>query len=117
MTRARSRHWYPTEADARMCAHELIEAEGSSLIVSPVMIEFLAGTQSKDELRLARAFIDSFEIADQGKFLKRDWVEAKRLAEHVPRSGRPRDLGDCLIAALANRLKLEVRTGDSGFPK
>jgi hypothetical protein len=34
----------------------------------------------------------------------------------VPRNGKPRQLGDCLIRAIAARLKYDVQTVDGSFP-
>ena len=42
-------------------------------------------------------------------------VKAKRLAERVPRDGRRRQLGDCLVQAIANRLRYEVFAIDTFF--
>jgi predicted nucleic acid-binding protein len=48
--------------------------------------------------------------------LPEDWQEAIRIASRVPRSPAPRQLGDCLIRAIAHRLKYEVFTSDMNFP-
>ena len=55
-------HWYRpgegqrrTPASLKAHAEELIDFEGTNLIVSPVLIEFLAGASSSDELERYRA--------------------------------------------------------------
>ena len=96
-------------------ARELIELHDSSAIVTPVYIEFIAGVQSHSELALARAYLSEFNILDEGRILVQDWEEAKRLAARVPPDRKRRQLGDCLILAIAIRLKYEVRTLDKGL--
>lgn len=105
----------PTVEAVATWARELIELHGTRAIVSPVLIEFLAGTSNATELRLAKAYLDPFEIVDQQRIPPQDWQEAVRLAQRVPRSGQRRQLGDCLIRSIANRLKYEVVTHDVGF--
>jgi predicted nucleic acid-binding protein len=60
---------------------------------------------------------EEFRLADDGAVTMEDWEEARRLAVRVPRVGRPRQLGDCLIRAIANRLRLRVKTFDIGMPR
>lgn len=104
-------------ADARRWAKDLIELRQTQLIVTPVVIEFLAGARDGRELSLHRAFLDEFHIADEGHITNDDWLLSKRLAERIPRDGAPRDLGDCLIRAIAERLHLDVDTLDKGMPR
>jgi predicted nucleic acid-binding protein len=98
-------------------ARELIEMHDTNAIVTPVYLEVMAGTRSKKDHELMRAYLRPFACVDEKKFLARDWQEALRLAQRVPRDQRPRDLGDCLIRALANRLHYNVFTLDKGFPQ
>jgi hypothetical protein len=84
-------------------------------IVTPAYIEFVAGTTSAHELRLARAYLAEFEIVDKGRILDQDWIEARRYAERVPRNGKPRQLGDCVIKAIAKRLNYDVDTFDESM--
>lgn len=86
-------------------------------IVTPIRIEFVAGTRTAHELRLARAYLANFRAIDGGRILAEDWIEAHRIAERVPRDGKPRQLGDCLIAAIAKRLRYDVEAKDRAFPK
>lgn len=104
-----------TEDDARGWARELIRLEVTDAIVTPVYIEMVAGTQSKTALRLTRAYLEPFDIIDGGHVLDQDWREARRLAEWIRRGGRKRQLGDCLIRAIADRLNHEVKSYDRGF--
>jgi predicted nucleic acid-binding protein len=95
----------------------MIELEGTRAIVTPVRIEFICGAQSSTELELYEFFLEAFDVIDEGRILQDDWKEALRIARRVPRSGRKRQLGDCLIAAIARRLNWEVMTDEIGFPK
>jgi predicted nucleic acid-binding protein len=106
-----------TVRDARRWARELIQIEETDAIVSPVALEMLCGARDAHELRLSVAFIEEFRLADLGRVISEDWKEARRLAVRVPWNGRPRQLGDCLIRAIANRLKLRVKTFDTGMPR
>jgi predicted nucleic acid-binding protein len=81
------------------------------------MAWFIAGIQSSSEMELARSYLAEFEIVDEGRILEEDWEHAKRLAARVPRDGKPRQLGDCLIRAIAIRLKCEVRSLDTRFQR
>src|SRR5208282_6526749 len=105
------------ETEAESWALRLIEIERSEAIVTPVLIEFLCGIRDKREMILARAFLKPFKAIDDRRTLKRDWQEALRLAERVSANRRPRDLGDCLIRAMAQRLNHDVRTLDTGMPR
>jgi predicted nucleic acid-binding protein len=106
-----------SESDAEGWARDLIKIEDSNAIVTPVLLEFLCGVRDKREMILVRAFLSAFRCLDSGRTLVSDWREARRLAERVPANGRPRDLGDCLIKAIANRLNCGVRTSDAGMPR
>jgi len=80
----------------------LVEAHDSNALLTPVYIEFIAGVRSNAELRLAEAYLKHFDIVDKHSILRRDWEEAERLVRRVPRNGKPRQLVDCLIRAIAN---------------
>ena len=105
-----------TPADVERWAQELAKLHRTNAIATPVVIEFLAGTKNSHELTLARAFLSQFHVADAGDVRADDWVERRRLAERVPRDGKPRHLGDCLVKAIARRLKYDVQTLDRRFP-
>jgi predicted nucleic acid-binding protein len=105
-----------SEKDAKAWAQELIELHGN-IIVTPVYIEFIAGTVSQHELKLALAYLENFKVADKGKVLKEDWDQACIKAKRVQRSSKRRHLGDCLIKAIADRLNYVPYSLDSDFPK
>jgi predicted nucleic acid-binding protein len=85
-------------------------------LVTPVVIEFLAGVRGRHELELADKFLSEFAVLDDGNVVPSDWQEARRLARRVPQDGTRRQLGDCLIRAIANRLRADVLTLDEDFP-
>jgi predicted nucleic acid-binding protein len=85
----------------------LIEIQGTNLIVSPVLIEILVGARNKEELEHYQAFLEPFQVLDKEEIPRRDWEEAKRIAQWV-RRGRERKLGDCLIEAIANRFNGDI---------
>lgn len=110
-------HWWRfgkkerTTAECKAHAEELIEVQGTNGIVSPVLIEFLAGARSSGDLELHKAYLEPFEVLDKGIIPSRDWDEAKRFAQWI-RKERTRDLGDCLIQAIAERLNADVVSSD-----
>lgn len=101
-----------SEDDAVAWAKQLIPLDGTELLLTPVVLEFLCGTMSPHELRLSRAFLAEFKVADGGQILPEDWEQAKRFASWVPQETEPRDFGDCLLAAIARRLNLDPLTSD-----
>jgi len=101
----------------RSWAEKLIANHGSRRIVTPVYIEMVAGATGSDELKLTHAYLDPFEMVDEGKIPKEDWDEAKRIAQRVAPKGGKRQLGDCLVRAIANRLNCDVLTLDGTFPR
>jgi predicted nucleic acid-binding protein len=104
-----------TVEQARRWANELIAIEECDAIVTPVALELICGARTNHEVRLSQAFLGVFRLIDGGKVTEGDWEEAHRLARRIPRGGRPRQLGDCLIQAIAKRLKFRVRTLDTGM--
>lgn len=105
-----------TPAAAADWGQELIKIHDTDAIVTPVYLEMIAGVRSQQELRLTRAYLGCFRCIDGREIPAEDWREALRLAQRVPRDSSPRGLGDCLIRAIANRLKHSVQTLDQGFP-
>ena len=99
-------------ADATVWARLLIRDDGTDAILTPVAIEFLCGTMNPHEPDLTRAFLDQFQIIEKGEILAEDWEQAKRFAAWVPRDAKPRDLADCLLAAIARRLGYDPLTSD-----
>jgi predicted nucleic acid-binding protein len=112
----RKNHW-PDVDRARSWAAELIRLEATAAIVTPVRIEFLCGASSSDQLRIYEAFLELFDVIDNGQIGPSDWEAATRLARRIPRSGKPRQLGDCLIRAIASRLRYDVMTNEVDFPR
>lgn len=106
-----------SESEVAEWAIQLLEQTQSEGIVTPVLIEFLAGTQSSEELRLARSFLAGLQVIDRGEISKDDWLNAQRYAERVPKDGRRRTMPDCLIRAIADRLNFELLTDDTGVPR
>ena len=102
--------------DARAWATELISLQQTKAIVTPVAIEFLAGQESARAVFLAQTFLSQFDRIDQGRILPQDWADAERLARRVPVDRSRRQLGDCLIRAVCNRLGYEPVTVDRRFP-
>ena len=126
-----------TRADAQRLARELIDAYDTRAIASPVEIEVLAGVPDPHELELTEVFLAEFEVIDHGNIPQQDWQRAKQIAKRViqydpdvPRRHRKREprqnpktkarqLGDCFIAAIANRLHYDPIpiTDDRGMKK
>ena len=86
-------------------------------ILTPIEIEFLCGVDSSHHLKLAQSFLKRFTVVDDGLILAEDWSLAKRFAQQVPAKTRRRQLVDCLIAAIAVRLKYDVESFDQGLPR
>ncbi len=106
-----------TPSTVRSWARQLISLRRTNVIVTPVLVEMLAGVSDQKELRLTRAFLSAFRCLEDGEIPIRDWQEAVRLAQRVPSDGKPRHLGDCLIRAIANRFRYRVDTHDKDFPR
>ena len=107
----------PTPDDVRRWGRELIRLRRTDAIVTPVRLEFIAGAQSRDELDLFEAFLEPFKVADDRHLTPQDWDRAFKYAERVPKDGKRRQLGDCLILALAERLRRTVVSLDQSFPR
>jgi len=101
--------------DATAWAKELIKNRDADAILSPIEVEFLVGGVDRHEILMAEAYLSGFRVVDEHKTLAQDWEEARRLAKHVGHHAKPRDLGDCLIDAISNRLKYVVVTNDQGL--
>jgi predicted nucleic acid-binding protein len=115
--RKSSKPGQPSVADVEGWARELAAMHQAKAIVTPVYVEFLAGTRLSSEQRLAEAFLAQFDNIDGGNIPKQDWDETLRIVKRIPPTGKPRQLGDCLIRAIANCLNHSVVTPDAGFPK
>jgi predicted nucleic acid-binding protein len=107
----------PTPAESRVWADQLSDTFQCRAIVTPVAIEFLCGARDQQEAAVFGAFLGHFNRIDEGVVLEEDWKAAENKARRVPRSGAARDLGDCLIRAIADRLKCDVLTIDRNFAR
>ena len=103
------------ERDAEDWARTLITSRNGDAILSPVEVEFLCGVVNQHEMRLREAYLRAFKVVDDHKTLAHDWDEARRLAKHAGFQAEPRELGDCLISAISDRLNLELVTEDRGL--
>src|SRR3954451_8619131 len=113
-TRPRRRH---SPKDATGWAEELIKTHAADAIVTPVYIEVPAGTRDRHDLWITRAFLGRFRCIDRGDVPASDWHAAVGMAGRIPADGKARDLGDCLIRAIANRFDYDVQTGNRNFPE
>jgi predicted nucleic acid-binding protein len=104
-----------TAPNLKAHAQTLIEFWGTNFIVSPVLIEFLAGARTSEELKLFKAYLEPFDVLDKGDIPRQDWDEAKRLAQWIRKTDRRRKLGDCLIIAITKRLGVDPITSDPDF--
>ncbi|MFO0964694.1 MAG: hypothetical protein U0793_03780 [Gemmataceae bacterium] len=97
-------------------AKELIDLRNSNTIVTPVLVEFLCGARTNTERELFRAFLAPFQILDNREVAPDDWDCTQKYAERIPRDGKPRELGDCLIKALAEKYRRSVDSLETRFP-
>ena len=106
-----------TRTDVESWAKELIGIYQTNYILTPVYLEFVSGVVERYEMEMSKAFLSHFIVLDEGKITPEDWAEARRLAERIPRKSRPRGAIDCLIKALAIRLRCVLLTEDLGMPR
>jgi predicted nucleic acid-binding protein len=108
-----------TTRDARSWAERLIELHATDAIVTPIYLEFICGARDARELVLIEEYLAAFRVVDRWDIRANDWKDAHRIARRVPLGThpKPRDLGDCLIRAIARRLRYKVHTADLGFPR
>jgi len=122
-----------TKDGAEEWAVRLIKNKATNAIVSPVRIEVLAGVRDTFDREITEAFLAKFALIDERKIPVADWLEAERIAKRVVTSDREvprrqrrrepqsrpqtesRQLGYCLILAIANRLNYEVVSNDKGL--
>ena len=104
-----------TEEDAKQWAEGLIKFRETDVIVTPVFIELIAAAQNAHQLKMYRAYLSKFRRFDKGRILPTDWEQAANLAARIPRDGKPRQLGDCLLLALEKRFNLRFITRDKRF--
>lgn len=102
----------PSRDDAAVWARELSALHGTGVIATPVYVEFLCGVTDRNEMDLAVAFLDAFENIDGGRILPEDWQAASDRARRVPASRKPRQVVDCLLFAITQRLNCGLLTDD-----
>lgn len=102
------------EDSAQDWARNLVKAYGCDCIASPVRIEFLCGVRSSSELKCHLAYLRPFRVVDRGEIPRQVWEKAEDIAK---RAGRARQLGDCLLKAIAEHLNYEVVTSDRDFTR
>jgi predicted nucleic acid-binding protein len=105
------------ERDITRWANELVELYETNWILAPVAVEFLAGFTSRKELEWGERFLRSFYWVDERNIPPEDWDTVYRLVRRIRSDNKTRQLGDCLIRAIARRLKCEIETDDRGFPR
>lgn len=88
---------------AKKTAGELIQLYSTNATVTPVKLEFLAGSRSRTELTLMEAFLSEFTVIDKGKITDTDWCLAEIYTRRVPAGGKRRGAFDCLFRAIADR--------------
>jgi predicted nucleic acid-binding protein len=103
-------------ADAMRWGNELIKLQGTDAILTPIYLEYVCGEGHAHAVTLARAYLQPFDLVDEGRILEQDWDEAKRIAQRVLPDNSPRQMGDCLIRAICKRLHIEIFTADRRFP-
>ena len=111
------KHWHDqrlrsTVQSPSRWAKVVIHNYGTNYIVTPVRIEFLSGTRSASEDAMAREFLAEFSVLDKGHISDRDWQLAEQIARRVPQNGKPRQLGDCLVLAIAKRFGCAIVSAD-----
>lgn len=103
-----------TEETARLAADEWLHKHPGDGLVTPVRLEFLGGTDDREEQRLGDLFLDRFPLYDGGRVLPEDWAVAERYARRIRGTGTKRDVIDCLVLALCDRLNADIYTLDLG---
>ncbi len=111
----RKQLWKQPKNAIRRSAKELAELYEADGILTPIYIEMMVGTTSEKEVELTKEFLGELKILDEGRILADDWKHAERYAARVLRSGGRRQLGDCLIKAIADRLNYDVVSDDKFF--
>jgi predicted nucleic acid-binding protein len=106
-----------SKADAESWAKELIEIYKTNFILTPVYLEVVGGVVDRHEMELIKAFLNVFLILDEGRIKPEDWTKARQLAERISIGSRPRGAIDCLIKAIAIRLRCDILTDDGGMPR
>jgi predicted nucleic acid-binding protein len=104
-----------SEETADAAATAWLRAHPGDAILTPVRLEFLAGTRDKEEQRLADRFLSHFKVLDGGRVLPDDWKRAEHFVRRVRGTGTARQLVDCLLLAICDRLHAELHTRERGL--
>lgn len=92
----------------------LLEGEGEIVTTEPVAMELLAGAQSALYLRRVRAALAACRISAVNG--PGDWEQAAAIYRACRAGGTtPRTQIDCLVAAVAIRVKVPVLTANRDF--
>lgn len=101
-----------SQVDLRLT--ELIDAEDELLTAPPVMMELLAGAETEFDMRRVGQALSA--CTDVAVSRRSDWEDAAWLFLTCRRAGvTPRQLVDCLIAAVAIRVGAPVLAQDRDY--
>ncbi|HET6572946.1 MAG TPA: PIN domain-containing protein [Fimbriiglobus sp.] len=103
-----------SEETARQAARSWLREHPEDGLVTPVRLEFIAGTKDREEQRLGDLFLGEFPLFDDGRILPEDWGAAERFARRIRGTGGARGVIDCLILALCVRLHADLYSLDKG---
>lgn len=104
----------PGRSSAGDHLESLIRGRERLIVPETVLMELLSGTTDETVAARRRRMLESFEIAPLEPVV--DSLAAARLQRQCRRSGETvRNLGDCLIAAVALRLAIPVLHRDRDF--
>jgi predicted nucleic acid-binding protein len=99
---------------AHLHLRSLVAEEGDVVVTEPVIMEVLAGARDAGHLRQLKRLLYEFPLASVAGI--DDYETAASTYEHCRRLGTtPRNLVDCLIAAVALRIDATVLHQDRDF--
>jgi hypothetical protein len=71
----------PSVADAQQWAQKYAALIGYGVIATPIYLEFLCGVTDRDEMKLAIAFLDGFEMSMEGECKNKTGVRRRIMPE------------------------------------
>ena len=89
-----------------------ILASGEAVVTGPVIMEYMKGAKSREELVLFTQSIVSIDYLDTDQAV---WLTAGQLSNRLLRSGLSLPDADIIIAATAIRHEVPLYTLDKGF--
>ena len=89
-----------------------ILASGEAVVTGPVVMEYIKGAKTREELDLFTQFIVSIDYLDTDQPV---WLTAGQLSNRLLRSGLTLTDADVIIAATAIRHNVPLYTFDKGF--